>query len=81
MKRIVLLGSTGSIGQSTLKVARDLPGKIQIVALAAGSNVDELVNQTNEFKPIAVSIASPEAASSCKVDCPMQRAFTAAQKG
>ena len=63
MKRIVLLGSTGSIGQSTLKVARDLPGKIQIVALAAGSNVDELVNQSNEFKPIAVSIASPEAAS------------------
>ena len=70
MKRIVLLGSTGSIGQSTLKVARDLPGKIQIVALAAGSNVDELVNQSNEFKPIAVSIASPEAASSLQSRLP-----------
>lgn len=70
MKRIVLLGSTGSIGQSTLKVARDLPGKIQIVALAAGSNVDELVNQSNEFKPIAVSIASPEAASNLQSRLP-----------
>lgn len=70
MKRIVLLGSTGSIGQSTLKVARDLPGKIQIVALAAGSNVDELVNQSNEFKPIAVSIATPEAASNLQSRLP-----------
>ena len=41
-KRIALLGSTGSIGQSTLRVVRHLPDDLEIVALAAKSNVDAL---------------------------------------
>lgn len=70
MKRVVLLGSTGSIGQSTLKVARDLPDKIQIVGLAAGTNLEELIKQSAEFNPPAVSISTPEAASQLRQRVP-----------
>ena len=44
-KRVVILGSTGSIGTSALKVARDLPAWIKIVGLAAGSNGSALAQQ------------------------------------
>lgn len=44
-RRVVLLGSTGSIGKSTLKVAANLPDRIEIVGLAAGSSVTELAAQ------------------------------------
>ena len=47
-RRVVLLGSTGSIGTSTLKVARELPEHIEIVGLAAGSNVETLAAQARE---------------------------------
>lgn len=62
MKNVVLLGSTGSIGTSTLKVAEDLPDRIRLVGLAAGNNVDLLAQQTARFSPEAVSITSPEKA-------------------
>lgn len=58
-KRVVLLGSTGSIGTSTLKVAEDLPGRIRIVGLAAGSNSDLLARQAQIHKPLAVSLTDP----------------------
>lgn len=48
-RRVVLLGSTGSIGCSTLAVARRLPERIKIVGLAAGSNVEVLAAQAREF--------------------------------
>ncbi|RYD37635.1 MAG: 1-deoxy-D-xylulose-5-phosphate reductoisomerase, partial [Verrucomicrobiaceae bacterium] len=47
-RRVVLLGSTGSIGCSTLKVARDLPDQIELVALAACGNVEKLAEQARE---------------------------------
>ena len=47
-RRVVLLGSTGSIGCSTLRVARELPESIEIVALAAASRVDKLAQQARE---------------------------------
>ena len=56
MKKVVLLGSTGSIGTSTIKVAEDLPDRIQLIGLAAGNNVDLLLEQSKKHKPIAVSI-------------------------
>ncbi|MCC7518051.1 MAG: 1-deoxy-D-xylulose-5-phosphate reductoisomerase [Verrucomicrobiae bacterium] len=57
MKRIVLLGSTGSIGQSTLKVVADLPDRLQLVGLAAGGgNLDELARQTREYRPAAACV-------------------------
>ena len=59
MKNVVLLGSTGSIGTSTIKVAEDLPGHVRLVGLAAGNNVDLLVAQARAHKPLAVSISDP----------------------
>ena len=47
-RRILLLGSTGSIGTSALKVARDIPERMQIVGLAANSSVESLVEQVRE---------------------------------
>ncbi len=58
MKNVVLLGSTGSIGTSTLKVAEDLPEHIRLVGLAAGSNTKLLAEQTLKHRPEAISIAS-----------------------
>ena len=51
IKKLAVLGSTGSIGQQTLQVVRDLPHKFRIVGLAAGKNIDSLARQINEFKP------------------------------
>jgi len=51
VKRLAVLGSTGSIGQQTLEVVRALPHRFQIVGLAAGKNIDLLARQINEFKP------------------------------
>ncbi len=51
VKRLAILGSTGSIGQQTLEVVRALPHRFQIVALAAGKNTDLLARQIDEFKP------------------------------
>ena len=48
-RRVVVLGSTGSIGSSALKVARNLPERMEVVALAARSNVHKLAEQAREF--------------------------------
>ncbi|HEU5395598.1 MAG TPA: 1-deoxy-D-xylulose-5-phosphate reductoisomerase [Verrucomicrobiae bacterium] len=59
MKNVVLLGSTGSIGTSTVKVAEDLPGQFRLLALAAGNNSKLLLEQTRKHKPVAVSLSDP----------------------
>jgi len=59
MKNVVLLGSTGSIGTSTVKVAEDLPDQIRLLALAAGNNSELLLTQTRKHKPAAISISDP----------------------
>jgi 1-deoxy-D-xylulose-5-phosphate reductoisomerase len=59
MKNVVLLGSTGSIGTSTVKVVDDLPGQLRLVGLAAGNNVELLVEQAERHRPLAVSISDP----------------------
>ncbi|MBT4275479.1 MAG: 1-deoxy-D-xylulose-5-phosphate reductoisomerase [Verrucomicrobia bacterium] len=57
MKNVVLLGSTGSIGTSTVKVAEDLPDQVRLIGLAAGGNVGLLAEQTHVHHPSAISIA------------------------
>jgi 1-deoxy-D-xylulose-5-phosphate reductoisomerase len=59
MKNVVLLGSTGSIGTSTVKVAEDLPDQIRLIGLAAGGNADLLLEQTRKHKPAVISINDP----------------------
>ena len=51
--RLAVLGSTGSVGEQTLDVVRALPGRFQVVALAAGGNVARLREQIAEFRPAA----------------------------
>jgi 1-deoxy-D-xylulose-5-phosphate reductoisomerase len=53
MKSVVLLGSTGSIGTSAIKVAEDLPDRIRLVGLAAGNNAELLLEQVKKHRPEA----------------------------
>lgn len=62
-KRISILGSTGSIGRSTLDVVRHYPGQFKVAVLAARSNIDLLARQVEEFKPDLVAVGNPEAAA------------------
>jgi 1-deoxy-D-xylulose-5-phosphate reductoisomerase len=59
MKNVVLLGSTGSIGTSATKVAADLPDRIRLVGLGAGRNVQLLLQQTLQHRPVAVCLSDP----------------------
>ena len=58
MKRIAILGSTGSIGRSTLSVAESYPERFQIVALAAGGNLEGAFEQARRWRPWVISMAS-----------------------
>ncbi|WP_306590787.1 1-deoxy-D-xylulose-5-phosphate reductoisomerase [Geothrix sp. 21YS21S-4] len=60
MRRVALLGSTGSIGTSALDVVRAHPGRLQVVALAAGRNRELLKAQCEAFRPACVSVGSKE---------------------
>ncbi len=66
MKGIVILGSTGSIGTSTLKVVRASGTSFRVEGLAAGKNISLLEEQIREFKPRAVSLEDEEAARSLR---------------
>ena len=55
-KRVVVLGATGSIGDSALKVARDIPERMEIVGLAANSNAEKLAAAANEVRPESVCL-------------------------
>ena len=62
MMQIALLGSTGSIGESTLDVVRRYPERYRIAGFAAGGNVELLAAQVREFRPRLVSLSEPAAA-------------------
>ena len=57
MKRIAILGSTGSIGRSTLSVAESYPDRFQLVTLAAGSNLEAAFEQALRWRPRVISMA------------------------
>jgi len=61
-KRITILGSTGSIGQSALEVVRRYPDDLSVAGLAAHSNIDLLQKQIDEFQPEWVAVSNPNAA-------------------
>ncbi len=58
MKRIAILGSTGSIGRSTLSVVESYPDRFEVATLAAGSNVELALEQAVRWKPLVVSLAN-----------------------
>ncbi|WP_323839727.1 1-deoxy-D-xylulose-5-phosphate reductoisomerase [Photorhabdus africana] len=57
MKRLTILGSTGSVGKSTLTVVRNNPDKFKVTALAAGKNIQVMTEQCLEFRPQYVAMA------------------------
>ena len=62
MKRLAILGSTGSIGQSTLSIVEQFPDRYQVATLAAGRNLDEAFAQALRWRPKLVSLATEELA-------------------
>ena len=70
VKAVAILGSTGSIGQSTLDVIRENPGRFRVVSLSAGRNLKLFKKQVVEFKPAAVSVLTKDAADEIKRDFP-----------
>ncbi len=69
LKKISILGSTGSIGQSTLSVVEKFPERFTVVALAAGNNVELLEKQVRQFSPSIVSVLSERSAADLKQRC------------
>lgn len=62
MKRIAILGSTGSIGQNALELIDLHPDRFKVVALAAGSNAQSLAEQCSKYQPLMAALYDPEAA-------------------
>ena len=62
MKRIAILGSTGSIGKSTLSIVESFPDRFSVVSMAAGNNVELAFEQARRWRPQILSMATAEAA-------------------
>jgi 1-deoxy-D-xylulose-5-phosphate reductoisomerase len=73
MKRLAVVGSTGSIGQNTLRVVEHLSDRFQIFALAANSTVDRLAEQTAAFRPNVVAITDPSRVEEFRSRCTAMR--------
>src|SRR6202140_3473994 len=67
MKRIAILGSTGSIGRSTLSVAESYPERFQIVTLAAGSNLEAAFEQAQRWRPRVISMGTEADAGALRI--------------
>ncbi|MEK6683501.1 MAG: 1-deoxy-D-xylulose-5-phosphate reductoisomerase [Nitrospirota bacterium] len=73
MKKIVLLGSTGSIGANTLHLAADFPDRFEVVGLTAGSNDDRLLAQIRRFRPRMAALSDEAAAGRLRRRCRSRR--------
>lgn len=69
-EQITILGSTGSIGKSTLQVIENHPQKFEVLALGAGTNASEMIQQVLQFRPKYVAMATEEAAEQVKKEIP-----------
>ena len=61
IKKVTILGSTGSIGINALKVIENLKEEVRVIGLSCNKNIDLLINQIKIFNPLYVSIADEEA--------------------
>src|SRR6266853_1406540 len=80
-KRVVVLGATGSIGESAAKVARDIPERVEIVGIAANSKARELAAQANELRPAAVCIVDETKLSELRANLKYQPEIFAGETG
>jgi 1-deoxy-D-xylulose-5-phosphate reductoisomerase len=65
-RRIVLLGATGSIGRSACRVAKDLPGRVQMVGMSGFRNMRQLADEANALRPAALAVPDEAAAAELK---------------
>lgn len=70
MKKIVILGSTGSIGTQTLDIVRENPDKFKVSALTCGHNIDLLAKQIREFRPSAAAVMKQDDAEKLREEFP-----------
>nr|MDA8387309.1 1-deoxy-D-xylulose-5-phosphate reductoisomerase [Nitrospiraceae bacterium] len=70
MKKIAILGSTGSIGKSTLQVIERYPERFRVAALSACKNHELLLEQIKKFRPEVVALSDPEAARALEAMAP-----------
>ena len=66
MKKIAILGSTGSIGRSTLKIVESYPERFAVATMAAGGNLDLAVEQAVRWRPLVLSVAQEDAAETVR---------------
>jgi len=66
MKRVVIFGSTGSIGKNALSVIRESKGKFKVIGLCANKDINTLYNQIKEFRPLSVCVRDEGKAKSLK---------------
>jgi 1-deoxy-D-xylulose-5-phosphate reductoisomerase len=81
VKRLAILGSTGSIGVQALDVVGRFPDRFEVVALAAGRNVPRLLEQIHRFRPRLVSVADPAAAREVRAAAPPWTEVVAGEEG
>ncbi len=81
MKRLAILGSTGSIGEQTLDVVAAAPDRFEVVALAAGRRIERLIEQARRFAPRRVSVADPRDASVVRAALGPEIEVTAGEPG
>ncbi|RJE86787.1 1-deoxy-D-xylulose-5-phosphate reductoisomerase [Paenibacillus sp. 1011MAR3C5] len=81
MKKIALLGSTGSIGTQTLDIVRHQPDRFRVTALSAGNNVELVIEQAKEFRPALVSLATKELAEQARPYMPGGTRVTYGEEG
>ena len=81
LRNVVLLGATGSIGQSACRVARDLPDRVRIVGMSGFRNMPRLAEEANRLRPevLAVADAEAEAELRTKLDYAPARIFIGAE--
>jgi len=73
MKRLAILGSTGSIGITTLSIVERFPERFRVVSLAAGKNVAKLCEQIEKFDPLVVSVAGEREVAELRERAPRLR--------
>lgn len=81
MKKVILLGSSGSIGESTCKVARALPEKMKLVGLGVAKSTDRMLEQAKEFGVKALAVSDPHAAEKVKSRLPEGAQFYPGAEG
>ena len=70
MKRLAILGSTGSIGVNTLDIVRQFPERFEVVSLSAGLNTQLLKRQILQFRPKLVSVLNKELSDTLRRELP-----------